>query len=75
MNIFLFLIIIILIIIIVIDWFMLRKWEKQIVKNLNDIFDGIKAFFIVYVIDRVFGALETKEEEDTNDDENSEEIV
>lgn len=67
----LFLILFIFAVFILLDFILIEKWKKNITKSIDDIFDGIKVFLMVHIIDRFTNAFnnETEEEEDGEDPE------
>ena len=36
-----------------IDTYLVNRWGKELVNNINKIYDGLKAFIAVYVIDSI----------------------
>jgi len=67
----LFLILFIFAVFILLDFILIEKWKKNITKSIDDIFDGIKVFLMVHIIDRFTNAFnnEAEEEEDGEDPE------
>jgi hypothetical protein len=52
-----------------IDYYVHKRWVEKMVDRINQIFDGIKTFFFVTLVDRFSSALEEQEdpEEDSDD--------
>lgn len=66
---------IIFIILILVDTIIINQWESKIKKNIDDIFDSIKMFLVVNVIDRIANAFnDDNVDEDENNEDTSEQI-
>lgn len=60
---------------IIIDYFLLKWWAENSIKRINKIFDGIKNFLVIHLIDRFSSAFESVENESENEkDESSNEV-
>jgi hypothetical protein len=55
------------------DYYMHKKFMRQAIDSINNIFDGLKTFLTVTLIDRIFGAFES-DVEDSDDDSDSDDF-
>ena len=69
---FLFFFIVLLFVVFIVDLIIINEWEKKMTKSINNIFDGLKVFFVVHILDRFTNALSDDPEEE--EEEDSEEI-
>lgn len=53
-----------------IDTYLLNKWGKGVVNSINKIYDGVKAFIAIYVIDSITNT--NGNDNDDNDDAQAE---
>lgn len=53
-----------------IDTYLLNKWGKDLVNSVNKIYDGVKAFIAIYVIDSITNT--NGNDNDDNDDAQAE---
>jgi len=55
------------------DYYIHKKFMKQAIDNINNIFDGLKTFLTVTLIDRMFNAFES-DVDDSDDDSDSDDL-
>lgn len=48
----------------IIQHFVIKKWEKQMIENINKAFVSLKVFFLITLVDK----LSTKNKENIDDD-------
>ncbi len=58
-----------IILLIIVDFFTFRKWFSDTKDSINKIFDNIKIFFTIYLIDKIFDSLKEQKGDDTEDGE------
>lgn len=61
-----------IIIFVVLDYWTHKKWLADTVESINKIFDGVKTFFFVTVVDRIAAAFDNTESEEEDSDDSLE---
>ena len=58
-----------IILFLVLDYRAHKKWVNDTVESINKIFDGVKTFFFVTLIDRISSAFDSTEQEEEDSDD------
>ena len=57
------------IVLLIVDHYLHKRWLKGTLESIDRIFDGIKTFFFVTLVDRFSAAFDEKKEDDSESDD------